>query len=787
MSPSPRPTLVIALLLALGIVSMPGGNAGAQGQPDGQITIAFDAAIASSFLDPAETVGLATPFAFLYALHDALIKPLPGNDMAPCLAESWRESPDGLTYEFKLRQGVRFHNGDPVTAEDVKFSFQRYRGVSAKLLHDRVRLVEVVDPQTVRFVLHRPWPDFLQYYATPATGAAWIVPRKYIEKVGEDGFGRQPVGAGPYKFVRMTPGIELVLEANEQYWRKKPSIKRVVFKGVPDRSTRLAMLKTGEADIGYLMVGVEAATIKADPKLRLASVIPSATWWMEFLDAGAVDCEPAGVRDRLFHPYGPRQGDAGPDRCSCQRRAVPPFRAQGQRVAPDVAKIGPSGQNPRRGRAGSTGAENLLGGDDSMAGMPPTIGHELPYRADIDGLRAISVGLVMAFHMASGAMPGGFVGVDVFFVISGYLISGLILAGLRAGHFTLTGFYVRRIRRILPALFTVVAVTIALGCIVLIPGDLRETARSGLYALFGASNFYFLAHRLLRRHRRDAAVPAHLWSLGVEEQFYLVWPLFLMVLFRLTRGRRGPMALVIAVVVAASFAASLLVLQKSPKHAFYLPFTRAWQLGLGALLTSFPPSAVGGGTDCGAGAAACRDGDDVGGRAAAAPGHALSRRQRAAAGAGRRARDLRCRRRLDRPRTAIAAADGIHRPHLPTRSICGTGRSWCCGGTWSTAKPRAVARRPHWRRCRWWRRRCPGGSSRCGTARRDSGGEGVHACRSGGGIDRRRLGSDRPHRRTAGQNRAGGARLEQSRRDVALVLPADRAAADHALRRPEPQ
>jgi peptide/nickel transport system substrate-binding protein len=273
-------TVLVSFVVLVAVMS--GGRASAQSQPDGQITIAFDAAIASSFLDPAETVGLATPFVFMYAIHDALIKPLPGNDMAPCLAESWRESPDGLTYEFKLRPGVRFHNGDPFTAEDVKFSFQRYRGISAKLLHDRVKLVEVVDQHHVRFVLHRPWPDFLVYYATPATGAAWIVPKKYVEKVGEEGFSRQPVGLGPYKFVRMTPGVELVLEANEQYWRKKPSIKRVVIKGVPDRSTRLAMLKTGEADIGYLMVGVEAATIKADPKLRLASVIPSATWWVEF-------------------------------------------------------------------------------------------------------------------------------------------------------------------------------------------------------------------------------------------------------------------------------------------------------------------------------------------------------------------------------------------------------------------------------------------------------------------------------------------------------------------------
>ena len=274
--------IVRIALVSLAVIAFLSATGHAQGPPDGQITIAFDASIATAFLDPAETAGLGTPFVFLYALHDALIKPLPGNDMAPCLAESWRESADGLTYDFKLREGLRFHNGDPFTAEDVKFSFHRYRGASAKLLHDRVKSVDVVDPHRVRFVLHKPWPDFLVFYATPATGAAWVVPKKYIEKVGEDGFKRQPVGLGPYRFVRMDPGQEVVLEANEQYWRKKPSIKRVVIKGVPDRTTRLAMLKTGEADIGYLMVGVEAATVKADPKLRLVHVIPSATWWMEF-------------------------------------------------------------------------------------------------------------------------------------------------------------------------------------------------------------------------------------------------------------------------------------------------------------------------------------------------------------------------------------------------------------------------------------------------------------------------------------------------------------------------
>jgi peptide/nickel transport system substrate-binding protein len=129
-------------------------EAGAQPQPPDQLTVAFDVSIAPTFLEPAETSGIGTPFVFLYALHDALIKPLPGNNMAPCLAESWTESADGLVYEFKLREGLRFHSGDPFTAEDVKFSFYRYRGVAAKLMHERVRAVEVVDPQRVRFVLH---------------------------------------------------------------------------------------------------------------------------------------------------------------------------------------------------------------------------------------------------------------------------------------------------------------------------------------------------------------------------------------------------------------------------------------------------------------------------------------------------------------------------------------------------------------------------------------------------------------------------------------------------------
>ena len=116
------------VLLVTVLVLMPLPAAAA---PEGQLTIAAHVSLAPTWFDPAETPGVITPFMTLYALHDALVKPMPGNPWAPSLAESWTASKDGLVYEFVLRKGIRFHNGDPVTAEDVKFSFERYRGTAA--------------------------------------------------------------------------------------------------------------------------------------------------------------------------------------------------------------------------------------------------------------------------------------------------------------------------------------------------------------------------------------------------------------------------------------------------------------------------------------------------------------------------------------------------------------------------------------------------------------------------------------------------------------------------------
>jgi len=258
------------------------GMAEAQTKPEGEMRWALYVTLAPAWLDPGESVvGVLTPFWVLYALHDALVKPMPGQRYAASLAESWTASEDQRVYSFTLRPGLKFHNGDPFTAEDVKFSFMRAKGA---LLHQKVKEVVVVDPTHVEFVLHDPWPDFMTFYGTFASGAGWIVPKSYVEKVGGDEFKRHPVGLGPYKFVSNKPGIELVMEAFEGYWRKVPSVKRLVFKSIPESTTRLAMLKRDEVDVAYLLDGSLAEEVKRDPKLKLAFSGGIGTFYLDFFD-----------------------------------------------------------------------------------------------------------------------------------------------------------------------------------------------------------------------------------------------------------------------------------------------------------------------------------------------------------------------------------------------------------------------------------------------------------------------------------------------------------------------
>jgi peptide/nickel transport system substrate-binding protein len=288
---------LVFVLLAGGLVD----RSAAQAKPEGEMRWALYVTLSPVWFDPGEVVGQLTPFWVLYAMHDALVKPMPGNHMTPSLAESWTVSPDQRAYEFKLREGLKFHNGDPFTAEDVKFSFLRAKG--SKVLHDRVKEVVIVSPYRVRFVLHEPFPDFMAFYGTMATGAGWVVPKKYVEKVGDDGFKKNPIGLGPYRFVSHTPGIELVMEAFEGYWRKMPSVKRLVFKVVPESNTRVAMLKRGEVDIAYLLEVPQAQELKRDPNIKLAFSGGIAVFFLDFLDQWDPKSPWADKRVRLAASY----------------------------------------------------------------------------------------------------------------------------------------------------------------------------------------------------------------------------------------------------------------------------------------------------------------------------------------------------------------------------------------------------------------------------------------------------------------------------------------------------
>ena len=202
------------------------------------------------------------------------------------------------------------------------------------------------------------------------------------------------------------------------------------------------------------------------------------------------------------------------------------------------------------------------------------------YRPDIDGLRAIAVGAVLAFHAFPALLPGGFVGVDVFFVISGYLISGIILTALAGRRFTFSAFYARRIRRIFPALALLLAALLVAGWMLLYADDY---ARLGYHAAAGAG---FISNLALWRESSYFDVAAelkpllHLWSLGVEEQFYFVWPLLLVLA---ARWRRGPIAMTFAI-GAISFVLAIWTVRIDRTAAFYAPWNRFWELLGGAAL-----------------------------------------------------------------------------------------------------------------------------------------------------------------------------------------------------------
>ena len=205
----------------------------------------------------------------------------------------------------------------------------------------------------------------------------------------------------------------------------------------------------------------------------------------------------------------------------------------------------------------------------------------LKYRPDIDGLRAVAVLSVLAFHIGLKGVRGGFVGVDVFFVISGYLISSIVFSEIAGSRYSVIGFYERRIRRIFPALFAMLAVSGVFAAIYLLPGELVEYAKSMLAATVSAANVYFWQHS--GYFDAPTSKPLlHTWSLAVEEQFYLIFPVFLMVVRKFFPKR---LRISVIVLFFLSLASSAVVVAHNQQTAFYLPYTRAWELLLGTILS----------------------------------------------------------------------------------------------------------------------------------------------------------------------------------------------------------
>ena len=250
--------------------------------PTGSMTLGWHTNIAPRWLDPLQHDGGATPDNFLNVVQDALIKNFRDKKFDHlALADRFDFAEDARSATFRLRENIKFHDGSPVTPEDVKWSYEHYHGAWAKVLHEQTERVSVADKRTIRFDFKAPFLDFPALMGTAnVCGAAWIVPANYYAKVGQDGFAKNPIGAGPYRLVSQEAGTKLEFEAFADYYRPV-HVKRFTIVSAPDSATRVAMLERGEADIVYGIPGELVARIKSNPKLLLAPVV-SGNFWLEF-------------------------------------------------------------------------------------------------------------------------------------------------------------------------------------------------------------------------------------------------------------------------------------------------------------------------------------------------------------------------------------------------------------------------------------------------------------------------------------------------------------------------
>src|SRR5437667_4302344 len=269
--------MLIVLASTAASLSSPAGAAAR-----GKLVLAWHAGLASRWLDPQEHDGTATPDNFFTAIHDGLIK----NQATalfdhPALAEKFTIEPDAKSATFTLRKGIKFHNGEPVTPQDVKFSYENYRGAKADVFKKKTERVEIVDDRTIRFHFKEPFLDFAILFGTANVAApGWVVPEKYYKQVSADGFKQKPVGAGPYRLVRHEPGVKREMEAFDGYYRPA-NVKQLVMTSVPEGATRGGLLERGEAGIGYADRGEPRSRGPRRPGGTVAPVL-SGSWWLEF-------------------------------------------------------------------------------------------------------------------------------------------------------------------------------------------------------------------------------------------------------------------------------------------------------------------------------------------------------------------------------------------------------------------------------------------------------------------------------------------------------------------------
>jgi peptide/nickel transport system substrate-binding protein len=253
----------------------------ARGKPRGKLTVAQHFALDPGWLDPLEHIYALTQQTYDYLVHDALMKPMPQGEATYSLAEHAEMTADFRKAAFRLRPGLKFHDGKPLTTADVKWTYENYKGSHAKIFRDKLEQIQTVDDRTIVFHFKAPFLEFIELYNGGVSGIGWVIPKHYYEKVGRDGFKARPIGAGPYKFVSQQAGVQMEFEAWEEYWRRAPATKTIVVKGIRDNAARLAAMQTGELDLAFGMTGKVFPQVAADKNLRW---VPNFTgpWWLMF-------------------------------------------------------------------------------------------------------------------------------------------------------------------------------------------------------------------------------------------------------------------------------------------------------------------------------------------------------------------------------------------------------------------------------------------------------------------------------------------------------------------------